>query len=128
MSVVARQFLPQDDPRDAAPLDWQAKALCAQTDPEAFFPEQGGSSMPARRVCVACPVQAECLAFALEKDFGFGIWGNTTPRQRYRLRKGLERPERARGAGRKPCRSCGGPKPAGAGVVFCDACRERRSR
>ena len=26
----------------------------------------------------------------------------------------------------KPCRSCGGPKPGGRGVVLCDTCRERR--
>ena len=24
-------------------LSWQERALCAQTDPEAFFPEKGGS-------------------------------------------------------------------------------------
>ncbi|MGI8720825.1 MAG: WhiB family transcriptional regulator, partial [Geodermatophilaceae bacterium] len=23
--------------------DWQERALCSQTDPEAFFPEKGGS-------------------------------------------------------------------------------------
>ena len=23
-------------------LSWQERALCAQTDPEAFFPEKGG--------------------------------------------------------------------------------------
>ena len=25
-------------------LSWQERALCAQTDPEAFFPETGGST------------------------------------------------------------------------------------
>ena len=25
-------------------LSWQERALCAQTDPEAFFPEKGGST------------------------------------------------------------------------------------
>jgi hypothetical protein len=28
-------------------------------------------------------------------------------------------------ARRKPCKRCGGPKPEGRGVVFCDACRDR---
>ena len=32
---------PDDDPQ---PLPWQVEALCAQTDPEAFFPEKGGST------------------------------------------------------------------------------------
>ena len=30
------------------PLAWQQHALCAQTDPEAFFPEKGGSTREAR--------------------------------------------------------------------------------
>jgi hypothetical protein len=32
---------------DDNPLAWQADALCAQTDPEAFFPEKGGSTRAA---------------------------------------------------------------------------------
>ncbi|MBV8345986.1 MAG: WhiB family transcriptional regulator, partial [Mycolicibacterium sp.] len=27
---------------------WQERALCAQTDPEAFFPEKGGSTREAK--------------------------------------------------------------------------------
>jgi WhiB family redox-sensing transcriptional regulator len=30
-------------------LSWQERALCAQTDPEAFFPEKGGLSERERR-------------------------------------------------------------------------------
>ena len=33
-------------------LSWQERALCAQTDPEAFFPEKGGSTREAKRVCL----------------------------------------------------------------------------
>ena len=29
--------------------EWQERALCAQTDPEAFFPEKGGSTREAKR-------------------------------------------------------------------------------
>ena len=29
-------------PEDEDELGWQDRALCAQTDPEAFFPEKGG--------------------------------------------------------------------------------------
>ena len=32
------------DDLDEGPLAWQERALCAQTDPEAFFPEKGGST------------------------------------------------------------------------------------
>ena len=42
---------PDDDPQ---PLPWQVEALCAQTDPEAFFPEKGGSTREAKRVCGRC--------------------------------------------------------------------------
>jgi WhiB family redox-sensing transcriptional regulator len=65
-----------------APPSWQDAALCAQTDPEAFFPEKGGSVRSPKRVCASCPVTAECLEFALENRMPFGIWGGTTERQR----------------------------------------------
>lgn len=47
------------------PSDWRAEALCAQVDPELFFPEQGFPSHHARAVCARCPVAAECLDWAL---------------------------------------------------------------
>ena len=36
---------------DVEELAWQERALCAQTDPEAFFPEKGGSTREAKKVC-----------------------------------------------------------------------------
>ena len=56
-------------------LSWQERSLCAQTDPEAFFPEKGGSTREAKRVCLACDVRQECLEYALAHDERFGIWG-----------------------------------------------------
>ena len=53
-------------------MGWQDQALCAQTDPEAFFPEKGGSTREAKRVCRGCDVRAECLEYALENDERFG--------------------------------------------------------
>jgi len=58
-------------------LSWQERALCAQTDPEAFFPEKGGSTREAKRVCLSCEVRAECLEYALAHDERFGIWGGS---------------------------------------------------
>ena len=52
---------------DAEELGWHERALCAQTDPEAFFPEKGGSTREAKRVCMACEVRAECLEYALPR-------------------------------------------------------------
>src|SRR5580692_2229394 len=37
-------------PEEVEELGWQDRALCAQTDPEAFFPEKGGSTRLASRV------------------------------------------------------------------------------
>ena len=68
-------------------LRWQDRALCAQTDPEAFFPEKGGSTREAKRICLSCPVRAECLEYALQHDERFGIWGGLSERERRRLKR-----------------------------------------
>lgn len=68
-------------------LGWQTEALCAQTDPEAFFPEKGGSTRDAKKVCSSCTVRSECLEYALQNDERFGIWGGLSERERRRLRK-----------------------------------------
>ena len=72
---------------DDTRLAWQEEALCAQTDPEAFFPEKGGSTREAKRICVGCDVKAECLEYALANDERFGIWGGLSERERRRLRR-----------------------------------------
>jgi WhiB family redox-sensing transcriptional regulator len=68
-------------------LSWQERALCAQTDPEAFFPEKGGSTRDAKKICLSCEVRAECLEYALAHDERFGIWGGLSERERRRLKK-----------------------------------------
>lgn len=61
---------------------WQHRALCAQTDPEAFFPEKGGSTRDAKAVCSHCEVRQQCLTWAIEHDERFGIWGGLSERER----------------------------------------------
>ncbi|CAH0151357.1 Transcriptional regulator WhiB [Arthrobacter sp. Bi83] len=77
----------QQDFDDEGELGWQTDALCAQTDPEAFFPEKGGSTRDAKKVCGACNVRSQCLEYALANDERFGIWGGLSERERRRLRK-----------------------------------------
>ncbi len=72
---------------EAEAAEWQLKALCAQTDPEAFFPEKGGSTRDAKKICQSCEVRDECLDYALENDERFGIWGGLSERERRRLRR-----------------------------------------
>ena len=68
-------------------LAWQEQALCAQTDPEAFFPEKGGSTREAKRICIGCEVKGDCLEYALGSDERFGIWGGLSERERRRLKR-----------------------------------------
>lgn len=73
-------------PSDQNPLN-DGRALCAQTDPEIFFPEKGGSTREAKKICAGCEVRAECLAYALNNDERFGIWGGLSERERRRLKR-----------------------------------------
>ena len=81
---------------DAGGLDWQDRALCAEVDPERWFPEKGGSTREAKKVCNGspgrppCPVRAECLEYALEHDERFGIYGGLSERERRRLKRETE--------------------------------------
>jgi WhiB family redox-sensing transcriptional regulator len=74
------------------PGAWTEFALCAQADPDAWFPQRGGTTATARRICGACPVRAQCLDYALSgadtwHGISSGIWGGTTPRQRAVVRR-----------------------------------------
>jgi WhiB family transcriptional regulator, redox-sensing transcriptional regulator len=64
-----------------------AQALCAQSDPEVWFPETGGSPHAAQAVCARCPIAARCFDVALTRNELTGIWGGTTPNQRRALRR-----------------------------------------
>lgn len=86
---------------------WMRDALCAQVDPELFFPDKGGgSTQEAKKVCARCPVAAECLDYALEgaaacdgertghgNPFRFGIWGGVSERDRRGLEQQLTQEE-----------------------------------
>lgn len=66
---------------------WMVRARCLDADPDAFFPEKGGSTREAKRICAQCPVREECLEFSLENRERFGIWGGMSQRERRRLRR-----------------------------------------
>ena len=68
------------------PPEWTLAAVCASTDPEAFYPEKGGSTREAKLVCRGCPVTQECLSYALENAEMFGVWGGLSERERRRLK------------------------------------------
>lgn len=62
-------------------LPWMDEALCAQTDPEIFFPDKGGSTKNAKRICGGYDVKQDCLEYALRTGQTVGIWGGLSPRQ-----------------------------------------------
>ena len=76
-----------DNDTESIEDQWQERALCAQTDPEAFFPEKGGSTRDAKRICSSCDVRGECLEYALQNDERFGIWGGLSERERRKLKR-----------------------------------------
>jgi WhiB family redox-sensing transcriptional regulator len=80
----------------SAPEDtWQARGSCVGVDPDLFFPQRGESVVEAKAICVGCPVRAECLAHALERNERFGIWGGLSERERRAIRR--RRRQHARG-------------------------------
>ncbi len=68
-------------------LPWAAQAKCLQADPETFFPEKGGSTREAKRICALCEAREPCLEYALDNDERFGIWGGLSERERRKLKR-----------------------------------------
>lgn len=88
---------------DDGRLSWQKAASCRHTDPELFFPV--GVTGPAievisaaKEVCAQCPVQAECLEFALTTNQECGIWGGATEEERRSIRRARAKARRAASA------------------------------
>ncbi|MFD0437048.1 WhiB family transcriptional regulator [Streptomyces chartreusis] len=70
-------------------LTWMDSASCAQVDPDLFHTNgPGGKYKDARKVCLACPVQPDCRAYAqalegtVAHSHRFGLWANQGPHQR----------------------------------------------
>lgn len=74
-------------------LEWMGEAACRGMDTRRFFPERGAMAVPESlaRVCGACPVRQECLAFALRSSLEHGIWGGYNQDGRQRLRRQTRR-------------------------------------
>lgn len=73
-------------------MDWRHRAACKSEDPELFFPV--GDTGPAllqiakaKAVCRRCPVQAQCLNWALTSGQDFGVWGGLSETERRAVRQ-----------------------------------------
>ena len=72
--------------------EWMKQGKCRGMDTSLFFNNDGDTSgevrqkiVAARKVCYACPVEKECLNYALV-SFERGFWGGTTENERNRIR------------------------------------------
>ncbi len=75
-----------------AQYGWRRDAICRDTDPDLFFPvgTTGHALVQIERatqVCQECPVQRDCLEFALETNQDSGIWGGTSEEERRAIRR-----------------------------------------
>ena len=74
-------------------LEWKNHGICAQADPEAFFPEKGEPSLPAKRICNGhkdtppCPVLLICRQYAIDRPEEQGVWGGTSYKERKAMRR-----------------------------------------
>lgn len=61
---------------------WRDAGLCAQVDPELWFPPKGDLGRAARAVCGRCPVRLQCLEWALARRETWGIYGGLSEHER----------------------------------------------
>ncbi len=81
------------EPQLAIPDEpWMGNALCTEIGGDLFFSENKGDTAglrDAKRICQLCPVQIDCLQFAMDNNEAFGIWGGLSTRERRRIQRGL---------------------------------------
>lgn len=69
---------------------WKVWGACYKSENPEFFPEPHkgrGGAKKTKEICARCPVQEECLEFAIETNQPHGVWGGLTYSSRMRLRK-----------------------------------------
>lgn len=68
--------------------EWVEQAACrAHPEPDIWFEPHGTTGwQEAVGVCRSCPVQPQCLEWAVENNETTGLWGGMTPTQRRELR------------------------------------------
>jgi hypothetical protein len=71
----------------SGPCEWMADAACRGMQPELFFPGRGEVTGAAVAACLSCPVQPDCLAYAVARPGLEGWWGGASERTRRRIRQ-----------------------------------------
>lgn len=65
--------------------DWMNHAACAGRGNRRFYADDENLQLAALSVCATCPVQQDCLNYALDGEERFGVWGGLTAKQRNQL-------------------------------------------
>ena len=69
--------------------EWMDLAACRGYPAEMFYAEKAGGGPTldeGRKVCRRCPVQGECLDYALEFSERIGLWGGLTEKERRKVK------------------------------------------
>lgn len=67
---------------------WLDDAACNALTAELFWVERGENVAPAKAICRDCPVQRQCLEYALAHNEREGVWGGLAPKERRALHSG----------------------------------------
>lgn len=73
-------------------LDWRLRSACTDVDTNLFFPvgltgDAIDQTNLAKAICRECPVQSQCLEFALRTTQDYGVWGGCTEDERRAIRR-----------------------------------------
>lgn len=66
---------------------WMQDALCAQSDPDLWFPEPHESARAGQKICLSCPVRMQCLEYAMRTHQTRGTWGGKSEFELRSVRK-----------------------------------------
>jgi WhiB family transcriptional regulator, redox-sensing transcriptional regulator len=89
-SAGPRERVFRQAPEDhAGSSPWWDRAACRGAATDLFFPvgAAAGEARWARQICARCPVQEQCLAYALASGQQYGIWGGRDEQERRQLRQ-----------------------------------------
>lgn len=64
---------------------WMRRGACASEPRSTMFPSNAAGVAKAKKVCQRCPVQGQCLEYALSIRERHGVWGNTSESERKRM-------------------------------------------
>jgi len=71
-------------------------AACMGLPSDIFFVDTGGSTAEAKAICLNCPVEEQCLDYAIEHNEVYGTWGGYSQPELRILRREMRRASRDR--------------------------------